>query len=400
MVTVLERELPAYFVRGGTSKGLVLSGRDLPADRAAWAPLLLAAMGSPDAYGRQLNGMGGGLSSLSKVCVVDPPSSSEVDVEYTFVQVQIRRAAVDFSGNCGNMSSAIGPTAVAMGIVSPPDGPARVRMLNRNTGKIVVARFDISDGRPVLRHDTVLDGVDGPATDVTLDFMDPGGAATGELLPTGNPVDHLGLSDGTAVEASLVDASNACVFVEAIALGLTGGETPEQIEADPRLLGRLEDIRRAASVRMGTAEDLEAAGKDRMTPLIAIVAGPQDFSSSGGKRFAAKDMDVTVRYLSNGQPHRAVPATGAMSTAAAALIPGSLVERSMKTRSADSSRGPLVVRVAHPSGCTDVEAEAAVGPNGLPAVARLSVHRTTRRLFTGMVHVPMPEEAGHEIGSR
>jgi 2-methylaconitate isomerase len=400
MVTVLERELPAYFVRGGTSKGLVVSGRDLPADRTAWAPLLLAAMGSPDPFGRQLNGMGGGLSSLSKVCVVDPPSSPDVDLEYTFAQVQIRRAAVDFSGNCGNMSSAIGPAAVAMGVVSRPDGPVRIRMLNRNTGKIVVARFDIQGGRPVLRHDTVLDGVEGPATDVMLDFLDPGGASTGTLLPTGNPSDNLELPDGTRIEASLVDASNACVFVAAGELGLTGVEMPEQLEADAGLIQRLEDVRRAASVRMGIAGDLDAAGKDRMTPLIAIVSGPQEFSSSAGRHFAAQDMDVTVRYLSNGQPHRAVPATGAMSTAAAALIPGSRVARSMAAGSAGGSDGPGVVRVAHPSGCTDVEAETAPGPSGLPTVARLSVHRTTRRLFTGMVHVPMPDEAAREDGPR
>lgn len=387
----VERGLPASFVRGGTSKGLVIAGSDLPADSGMWDPLLLAAMGSPDPYGRQLNGMGGGLSSLSKVCVVYPSFRDDIDVEYTFVQVQIRQATVDFSGNCGNMSAAIGPAAIEMGLVVIPDGEAYIRMLNRNTDKVIAARFEVAGGHPVMLPHTVLDGVEGPGTEIMLDFLDPGGAATGKLLPTGNPRDKLVLPDGAVVEASLVDASNPCVFIEAASLGLNGNESPSKLESDIPLLKRLEWIRRAASVRMGISRDSEAAAENRMTPLIAVVSGPKPFTASDGNSFAEHDMDLTVRFLSNGQPHRAVPATGAMSTTAAALVPQSIVHQAMGTPASTSVGDIRTVRVAHPSGCTGIEAEASTTELGAIDIVRLSVRRTTRRLFTGVVHVPMPE---------
>lgn len=395
----VERDLPASFVRGGTSKGLVIAGSDLPADSEIWAPLLLAAMGSPDPYGRQLNGMGGGLSSLSKVCVVFPPTRADIDVEYTFAQVQIHRSTVDFSGNCGNMSAAIGPAAIEMGLVALPDGPACIRMLNRNTNKVIAARFEVAGGRPMMLPHTVLDGVEGPGTEIMLDFIDPGGAATGKLLPTGNPQDRLVLPDGAVVEVSLVDASNPCVFIEAASLGLTGSESPSELEADAPLLMRLESIRRVASVRMGIAKDSEAAAGNRMTPLIAVVSPPQPYIASDGKSFVEQDMDLAVRFLSNGQPHRAVPATGAMSTAAAALVPGSIAHRAMGIPASVNVGKIHTVRVAHPSGCTAIETEASATELGVVDVVRLSVRRTMRRLFTGVVHVPMPEvETGTEGG--
>ena len=245
----------AAFIRGGTSKALVFHASDLPADRAQWDAIFLAAMGSPDRHGRQLDGMGGGVSSLSKVCVVAPSSVPDADVDYTFAQVQIRDARVDYSGNCGNMSSAIGPFCVDEGLVAPPPGSttALVRIHNTNTRKLIHASFPVADGRSVERGDLAIPGVEGTGAPVRLDFISPGGASTGRLLPTGRVLDTLDVPGMGAVRASLVDAANACVFVAASDLGLAGTELPDALDADAGLLHRLGEIRLAASVaRPGT----------------------------------------------------------------------------------------------------------------------------------------------------
>lgn len=391
-MTMNEHAVPAYFVRGGTSKGLVMLGRDLPADRGQWGPVLLAAMGSPDPYGRQLNGMGGGLSSLSKVCVLFPATRTDIDLEYLFVQVQIRDSVVDYSGNCGNMSSAVGPIAIEMGLVSVPDGPVTVRMLNRNTSKVIANRFDVKDGRPLVVSETGLTGVQGPGVEVMLDFIDPAGAATGKLLPTGQATDTLNLSGNEYIEASLVDASNPSVFIEASSVGLVGNESAEQIESDPALLKKLEQIRQAASMRMGLSDSWQSAAENRMTPLLGIVSHPQRFVASDGTRFTERDMDVSVRFLSNGQPHRAVPATGALSTVAASRVFGSLVHKNVAVDTDGFLEEIQNVRVAHPSGCTEVEVESVASESGSVEISRLSVYRSMRKLMTGMVHVPIQSD--------
>ena len=230
------RRIRAAFVRGGTSKGLVFRQEDLPEDRSAWDALFLRAMGSPDEYGRQLDGMGGGISSLSKVCVVGPPTHPDADVDYLFAQVQVDRASVDYGGNCGNMSSAIGPFAVDEGLVdAPADGPARVRIHNVNTGKLIAATFEVRGGRSVEAGDYAIKGVSGTGAPLRLDFLDPGGAATGSLLPTGRVVDTVDAGVSGPVDASFVDAANPCVFVRARDVGVRGTELPDQLEADTTL---------------------------------------------------------------------------------------------------------------------------------------------------------------------
>src|SRR5690606_35771456 len=210
----------AVFARGGTSKALIFHRQDLPPDCACWDAIFLAAMGSPDAYGRQLDGMGGGISSLSKVCVVGPPTRPDADVDYTFAQVQVKEARVDYGGNCGNMSSAIGPFAVDEGLVAAGSGEATVRIHNTNTGKIIHSTFPVAHGRSVERGDLVIPGVSGSGAPVRLDFLEPGGASTGRLLPTGRATDRLEVPGMGAVTVSLVDAANACVFLDAETLGL------------------------------------------------------------------------------------------------------------------------------------------------------------------------------------
>src|SRR5450830_495036 len=270
-----QAKLRAVFMRGGTSKAVMFHRAELPADRAAWAPIFRAVIGSPDPYGRQLDGMGGGVSSLSKICVVGPPSRPDADVDYTFAQVSVKDGAVDYSGNCGNMSSAIGPFAVDEGLVPYPVATeAVVRIHNTNTGKIIIARFAVDGGAAAVDGAMVLDGVAGSGAPIRLDFVDPGGAKTGRLLPTGNATDGLDVPGVGMLAASMVDAANPCVFVRAADLGVTGTELPDALEADPALLAKLEAVRRTASVAMGLAPDSDAAGSIPGVPKVALVTAP------------------------------------------------------------------------------------------------------------------------------
>jgi 2-methylaconitate cis-trans-isomerase PrpF len=366
--------IPAVYMRGGTSKALIFRAADLPADRAEWNAIFLAAMGVPDPNGRQLDGMGGGLSSLNKVCVVGPTSRPDADVDYTFVQLGVDEALVDYGGNCGNMSSAIGPFAIEEGLIpAPADGAAAVRIHNTNTGKIIVARFPVQDGVLVAEGDLELDGVAGTAALIKLEFVEPGGAKTGKLLPTGAPTDRLEVPGLGAIEASCVDAANPCVFVAASDLGLTGVELPTALERDAKFLETMEAIRQTASVAMGLTADLAAAKKLASIPKVAIVSAPQKSPTLSGRTLAADEMDIAVRMISVGQPHRAVPITGAVCLAVAARVPGSIPHRLCA-----SSEGPI--RIGHSSGTILVDATVAGGKalNG-------AVFRTARRLFEGNV---------------
>ena len=380
-------KLRAVFMRGGTSKALMFHRRDLPPDRSLWNAIFLGVIGSPDPYGRQLDGMGGGISSLSKVCVIGAPSRTDADVDYTFAQVSVTKAAVDYSGNCGNMSSAVGPFAVDEGIVPANGNESLVRIHNTNTSKIIVARFAMDGGQSAVDGDFVLPGVAGSGSPIRLDFLDPGGAGTGMLLPTGNPLDRLNVPDLGVVEASMVDAANPCVFVEAEALGMSGVEMPSEMESNRRLLDQLEAIRIAASLAMGIAKTPEEAISKPSIPKVAMVTGPREARTLAGEMFHPDAADVTVRMMSQEQPHRAVPLTGAMCLAVAARIPGTLVNK--VTRKAASEDSP--VRIAQPSGLTQVGAFVPY-ENGVYRAAHATVYRTARRLMEGMVYF-RPSEA-------
>jgi hypothetical protein len=372
--------LPAVFMRGGTSKALIFHECDLPADRDEWAPLFLRAIGSPDPYGRQLNGMGGGVSSVSKVCIVGPARRPDADVDYTFAQLVPRETSVDYSGNCGNMSSAIGPFAVDEGLVKAADGEITVRIHNTNTKKIICSTFRVRDGQAVVDGDLEIPGVAGAGSPIRLDFLEPGGATTGQLLPTGKAVDSLTIPDVGPVEVSMVDAANACVFIEAGTLGLTGTEMPDEIDANPRLLRTLASIREHASIAMGITNTLEEARARKLVPFVGMVSPPQDATTLTGDRIAAADVDLTVRMMSSGQPHRALPLTASLCTAVAAGIPDTLVGQARRSGTADT------VRVAMPSGVLNVGAE--VVRSGDDWFARRGAfYRTARRLFDGFVYV-------------
>src|SRR5688572_24409576 len=280
-------KIPAVFMRGGTSNAIVFNARDLPRDRALWDEIFLAAIGSPDPYGRQLDGMGGGVSSLSKVCVVGPPTRPDADIDYTFAQVQVKEAKVDYSGNCGNMSSAMGPFAVDAGIVKISGREALVRIHNTNTKKIIHAHFALDDGLAAVDGDLAIPGVSGTGAPVRLEFREPGGATTGRLLPTGNVVDTLEVPGVGKIRASLIDAANATCFLDAADLGLTGTEMPDGLDASADLLDKLARIRLAASVAMGIARDATEAAKKKSVPFVGFVSGPQDAHSLSGDSISA-----------------------------------------------------------------------------------------------------------------
>ncbi len=370
-------------MRGGTSRAPVFHRRDLPLSRADWDPIFLAAIGSPDPNGRQLDGLGGGISSLSKIVVVGPPSRADADVDYTFGQVLVGEPVVDYSGNCGNMSSAVGPFAVDEGLVAPSGSRATVRIHNTNTNKMIVAEFPLRAGRADVEGDYELLGVAGRGARIRLEFLEPGGAVTGRLLPTGLARQALPVAGLGSIEVSLVDATNPCVFLAAAALGLAGTELPEAIERDRALLNKIEAIRAAAAVAMGIAKTPEAASRSsQANPKIVLVAPPADATTLSGTFVSAGAMDLTVRMLSMGRPHRAVALTAAMCTAVAARVEGTVVHGVARPPSASGAD----VRLGHPSGTIDLAARVQGGAD--PIAESVVVYRTARRLMEGSILIP------------
>lgn len=376
-----QQRIPAVFIRGGTSKGIFFHARDLPPDRAARDAIFLKALGSPDAYGRQLDGLGGGISSLSKAVVIEPSARDDADVDYTFAQVVVGEPIVDYGATCGNLSSAVGPFAVDEGLVAAGDGEALVRVFNTNTSKLFESRFTVVDGRAVTGGEFKVPGVSGTGARISLDYLDPGGAMTGRLLPTGRATDRIDVPGLGQIEASLVDASNPVAFVDAAQVDKTAGELPDALEADADVMARLDAIRRVAGVRMGLGnrpEDVPLA-----SPKIAIVAPPLDFEDLSGATVSAADMTIAARMVSMERLHRAVPLTGAMCLAAACRIDGTVPNRLGRNGSPGDE-----VRVGTPSGVIPVGARVARNGSGDWHAESCRVFRTQRRLMEGWVLVP------------
>ena len=372
--------IPAVFMRGGTSNAVVFNQKDLPQDRSLWDGIFLAAIGSPDPNGRQLDGMGGGVSSLSKVCVVGPPTRPDADIDYTFAQVQVKEAKVDYGANCGNMSSAMGPFAVDEGLVKVSGREALVRIHNTNTKKIIHALFSMDDGLAAVDGDLAIPGVSGTGAPVKLEFRDPGGATTGKLLPTGNVVDVLDVPGVGKIRASMIDAANATVWINAQDVGLTGIELPEALEADVAVMQKLSAIRIAASVAMGITANAEEAAKKKSVPFIGFVSPAQDAKLLSGASITADDVDITGRVISNGQPHRALPLTVTLCMGVAARIEGSVVNAAL--RQGGDAEAPL--RIGMPSGVLTVAATVRQN-NGQWVAEQGAFYRTQRRMFEGQV---------------
>jgi hypothetical protein len=361
-------------MRGGTSRALFFHAADLPQDASERDRILLAALGSPDPYGRQLDGLGGGISSLSKAVIVGPASRPDADVDYTFTQVSVTEPLVDYRGNCGNCTSAVGPFAIDERLVKAVEPITTVRLHNTNTKKLVIARVPVASGEAAVEGDFELPGVPGRGARIALDFLDPGGAATGKLLPTGRPRETLEPPGVGGIEASLVDATNPMVFVRAKDLGLQGTEIPEVVDCDQRLLDRLEAIRVAGAVRMGIPGS-------PAVPKVVLVAPPASFRALDGREIAAREVDLVARVISMGRCHRAFALTAAMCLAVAARIDGTVVSECVRGEGAD-------LRLGHPSGVLPIAAVVGSNATGVPVARQVTVYRTARRLMEGFVRIP------------
>lgn len=386
-------KIPATYMRGGTSKGVFFRLQDLPAAAqtpgAARDALLLRVIGSPDPYGKQIDGMGGATSSTSKTVIVSKSARAGHDVDYLFGQVAIDKPFVDWSGNCGNLSAAVGPFAIANGLIDaariPENGIVTVRIWQANIGKTIVAHVPITNGAVQETGDFGLDGVTFPAAEVQLEFLDPADEGEGEgggaMFPTGNLIDDLEVPGVGTLKATLINAGIPTIFVEAEALGYKGTELQDDINGDPAALARFETIRAHGALRMGLIEDLSEIATRQHTPKVAIVAGPASYTASSGKPVAAGDVDLLVRAMSMGKLHHAMMGTAAVAIGTAAAIPGTLVNLAAGGGEREA------VRFGHPSGTLRVGAQARQ-EGGEWAVTKAIMSRSARVLMEGAVCVP------------
>ncbi|VVO90071.1 2-methylaconitate cis-trans isomerase PrpF [Pseudomonas fluorescens] len=392
MVHVPQIKIPATYMRGGTSKGVFFSLKDLP--EAAQVPgpardaLLLRVIGSPDPYDKQIDGMGGATSSTSKTVILSKSTKADHDVDYLFGQVSIDKPFVDWSGNCGNLSAAVGSFAISNGLVDasriPHNGVAVVRVWQANIGKTIIAHVPITNGEVQETGDFELDGVTFPAAEVQVEFMDPAAeeeGGGGSMFPTGNLIDELEVPGVGTFKATMINAGIPTIFVNAEDIGYTGTELQSAINSDSKALQMFETIRAYGALRMGLISNLDEAAKRQHTPKVAFVAKPADYVASSCKAIAAGDVDLLVRALSMGKLHHAMMGTAAVAIGTAAAIPGTLVN--LAAGGVERS----AVRFGHPSGTLRVGAEASL-ENGEWVVKKAIMSRSARVLMEGYVRVP------------
>lgn len=381
-------KIPAVYMRGGTSKGVFFRRDDLPTTAqqpgAARDALLLRVIGSPDPYAKHTDGMGGATSSTSKAVIVSRSEQADHDVDYLFGQIAIEKAFVDWSGNCGNLSAAVGPFAISSGLIDadriPDNGIARVRIWQANIGKTIIARVPISNGAVQETGDFELDGVTFPAAEIAIEFLDPADAE-GAMFPTGNLVDELEVPGIGQLQATLINAGIPTIFVNAADIGYLGTELQGAINEDMAALARFEAIRAHGAVRMGLIKHIDEAANRQHTPKVAFVAPPADYQASSGKAVAAADIDLLVRALSMGKLHHAMMGTAAVAIGTAAAIPGTLVNLAAGGGERSS------VNFGHPSGSLRVGAEARCDKGGW-VVTKAIMSRSARVLMEGWVRVP------------
>ncbi|WP_059412772.1 2-methylaconitate cis-trans isomerase PrpF [Cupriavidus basilensis] len=392
MAHVPQIKIPATYLRGGTSKGVFFRLQDLPAAAqvpgAARDKLLMRVIGSPDPYGKQIDGMGAATSSTSKTVIISKSSRPGHDVDYLFGQVSIDQPFIDWSGNCGNLSAAVGPFAIGAGLVDPSripqNGVATVRIWQANIGKTIIGHVPITDGAVQETGDFELDGVTFPAAEVQLEFMDPAAeeeGAGGAMFPTGHLVDDLEVPGVGTFKATMINAGIPTIFLNAEEIGYTGTELQDDINGDPAALARFETIRAYGALRMGLIKNVDEAAKRQHTPKVAFVAKPAGYVASSGKQVGAGDVDLLVRALSMGKLHHAMMGTAAVAIGTAAAIPGTLVNL------AAGGGERNAVRFGHPSGTLRVGAEANL-VDGEWAVTKAIMSRSARVLMEGWVRVP------------
>jgi len=381
----MPEKLHCVIMRGGTSKGVFLREYELPAEPEVRDQVIRAVFGSPDV--RQIDGLGGADALTSKLAIIGPPSVENADIDYTFVQVSINAPKVDYLGNCGNISSAVGPYAIDENMINITEPVTQVRIHQTNTKTIIVANVPVEKGKAVTKGDYRIAGVPGTGAEIKLDFADSAGSVTGKLLPTGNVVDNLEVPGHGQFEVSIVDVGNPLVFIEARSLGLKGTETPQEIDSDRLLLEKIEAIRGKSAQVIGLTDDWTRAGMDTpYIPFFAIVSGPAEYKDyTTGNPVREEQVDLVSRLLFMQKMHKTYPVTGTICTGAAARIPGSIVNRVIRPVPAGQ-----VIKIGHPAGVITVEAELVVKEKGYEII-RAITSRTARRIMDGFVYVP--EEA-------
>ncbi len=379
-----QRRIRAVIMRGGTSRAVFIRPEELPADPALRDRVVLKIFGGGDPFGRQIDGLGGATSTTSKFAMIGPATVPDADVDYTFGQVNVTEPMIDYGGNCGNISSAVGPYAIDEGLVRSTDPLTIVRIWQTNTRKRIIAHVPTSGGLHQVEGDYAIDGVPGIAGMITLEFLDPGGSMTGRLLPTGHAVDALDVPGIGSVTVSLVDAANPVVFLQPNALGLVGTELPDYVDADSRLLERIEAIRAHGAVRMGlVATPEDATKRSPGVPKIAFVSAPTPYTSTSGRAVDPGQVDLVGRIMSMGRLHRSYALTGAICTAVAAMVEGTVVHAASR-RGVGSDR---TIRIGHPAGIIEAGAKV-VRRDTQWIVEKVVTRRTARRLMEGVTLVP------------
>lgn len=379
----MQVKIPAVFMRGGTSRAVFFREDVMvPYDKAAWDNIILTALGSPDPDGRQIDGLGGGISSLSKAAIIGRSTSPDYDITFNFAQVDVKKPFVDWSGTCGNMSAAVGPFAIDEGFISAVEPVTRIRVLATNTGKGYIAHVPVRDGQAEVDGDFAIDGVPGPGARIALEYLKPDGSLGGDLLPTGETRQQITLTDGRAVTISIVDAALPMVYVRAEELGADATRLAPDLDSDKALQATLEEIRCHGAVLLGLAPTLEEAHERvKAVPKIAMVASAASYRSSSGRTVARESIDLLARAISMENTHRTFPATSSMCTAVAAAIIGTVVHE------VSQAPTPERLRLGHPAGIMEVGAQ--VRHNGTQwEVESVTTQRTARRIMEGCVLVP------------
>lgn len=375
-----QRELRTAIYRSGTSKGIYLHASDLPKEQELRDQVILRLFGSPDV--RQIDGLGGADPLTSKLAIIEPASREDADIDYTFAQVSFASAKVDYSGNCGNISAAVGPFAIDQGLVRVVEPVTTVRIHNTNTQKIIIAEVPIHEGKAAISGDYQIDGVPGTGAKIALDFADTAGAVTGKLLPTGNAIDLVEIDGFKKIELTIVDAANPVVFVRAKDLNLTGVETPAEVDSNLELCSLLEKIRGKAAEMIGMVKDGQTAeSQSPAFPMLAFVSAPKDYVDfTTGQLISEKQTDLVSRLMFMQVMHKTYAGTGTICTGTAAKIPGTIVNQALRPEARERS----LIKIGHPAGVIDIE----VDVNQELSLKRAAIGRTARRVMQGDAYIP------------
>ena len=375
-----QKWIKATYYRGGTSKGVFFQKKDLPtSDQNKLNELFLKVIGSPDTNQRQLNGMGGGVSSVSKCVIISPSERDDADIDYNFIQIAIDKPIAEWNNNCGNLSGAVGPYAVQEGIIKAKEGENLIRIYQVNTDKIIHSTFQVKDGKPLIEGDYSIAGVHGAGSKVRLDYIEPGGSGTGKLLPTGNVIDEIEIKDYGKIKVSIVDAATPLVYLLAEDIGLKGTETPDELDAKTDKMNLIQKIRRKTAHIIGLSNSENEAPMN--TPRIGIVTSPKDYVSLDKTKISSNDQDITTRMFSMEKTHKAIMGTAGVNIGVAAAIDGTIPNK-VKRKNSD----PLELRAGNPSGIMTAGA-IIENKNGKPFAKSAIFFRTFRPLMRGEVLV-------------